>query len=649
MTENNNTAIKITDLFDTKNCDIQLSGNSFERFKKECSENQIIIDNFSSNNAMCVFFRSSTHFDESIHLTLNGKYRIHSCHSGGWVLLSEDGYQPSYWIPIKPKIRQIDQDAHILSENDANIQGISVSLQATDIAFFATKDQQLDFTIWKFVPHDNKNELIDFLLNPDLIETQAYYLWGSHTPYQRPADLYLHLIHGHIYENNYSWPHRWKICSENDAHALYVVLSGLQKATNSPIYSLLKYQILISIITRQSDNGAWLHGEWTGHMEAHFRLNASAIHLLMDAWEENNDPVVEVSLKKAVAFISQQKDTLDCGVWFLHDDLELSVDKMNDSPFLWLESRALGKSLPNMLVLNTHLDITILLDRYSKLTQDNQYDELITSANSSTKTVLTLRPAEAIYKAVFFLINLSLLPTNKAAALPLYLRALKRIGWKYLIPHLHHLKVRFPRFVMPGGYIDRAIPLESWAFHYLTINIMDLLRYKRRFKHKYLDQIIEDAMQCTYHSGVLERWQELDYEKYALGFWAEALYHQCTLNSATKYRKWLAEAILILEKMAMGIPPSLLGSNSEANAYASQVPCPLPGEHNIRVVNLCRENIHEYLVVNCGEVGINVTSLKFPKDVEIIWSDQENKIITSDLVTIPSFSWIHGINPISNN
>ena len=648
MTGNTREPINIVDLFDTRKNQILLSTNKYQRFKKNCPDSQIIIDNFSSDNAMCVFFRSSKHFDQSIRLTLNGRYHIHSCHSGGWVLLSEDGYQPSYWIPIKPKIRQIDQDAHILSEIDANIQCISVSLQATDIAFFAARDQHLDFTIWKFVPHDNKNKLIDFLLNPALIETQAYYLWGSHTPYQCPADLYLHLIHGHIYENNYSWPHRWKICSENDAHALYVVLSGLEKATNNPIYPLLKRQIILSVISRQDNNGAWRHGEWTDHMEAHFRLNASAIHLLMDAWEENKDPVIEAALKKAVGFISQQKDTLDCGIWFLHDDLELSVDKMDNSPFRWLKSRMFGKSFANMLVLNTHLDITILLDRYGQLTKDDQFNDLVCLANNATKTVLTLKPAEYLYKAVFFLINLSLLPSYKAAALPLYLRALKRIGWKYLMPRLNYLKVRFPRFVMPGGYIDRAIPLQGWSFHYLTINIMDLLRHNRRFRDSYHDEIIENAIQCTRYSGVLERWQELDYEKYALGFWAEALYHQCTLKSDYIYRVWLAESVLILEKMAMGIPPSLLGSNSEAIAYSAQVPCPLPIERNIRIVNLCRENIHEYLIVNCGEIGTDLTNLKFPKDVGIIWSDQENNMINSELVTIPAFSWIHGIHTISN-
>ena len=445
-------------------------------------------------------------------------------------------------------------------------------------------------------------------------ELQSIFLWGSHTSYRRPSDVYSHLIHGWVYENRKSWPKYWKICSENDAHALFVALSGLGRATGKSLYGLLKSQLLLSVLARQEADGGWRHGEWTEHMESHFRLCASAMHLC-----HGRARGIARSMSYATAchapphFWSRGRDALDCGVWFLHDELELNEESMAQAPFPWVRTRVLGKSPTNMLVLNTHLDTMIALDRYAEISGDRQHAHLVDSARGSTRAVLSLRPAEALYRLLFWPIGLTLLPRAEQERLPVVLRALKRIAWKYVIPNLHRVKARFPRFVMPGGYIDRAIPLKGWAFHYLTVNLMDLVRYGRRFREAGLPAVTDQAFAFTHQSGILLRWAELDYEKYALGFWAEALYQRCLDDDCGDWRAWLVEVALLLEDLGMGLPPSVLGANGEAVAKADRHPCLQTPRLDVRVVNLSMGDRREFLLINCGKEPAPVPSALYTK------------------------------------
>jgi hypothetical protein len=212
--------------------------------------------------------------------------------------------------------------------------------------------------------------------------------------------------------------------------------------------------------------------------------------------------------------------------------------------------------------------------------------------------VLGLRSAEPLYRALFWLIDMTFLPSGQAAALPAWKRALKRLTWKYLIPRLPDIKARYPRLVMPGGYIDRELTLRTWAHDYHAINAVDLARYLRRFDDPLAREVLRAGLEFTRRSGILERWRELHYQKYALGFWAEALYHVCTLFPDARYRAWLAEAMLVLEDLQLGLPPSLMGANAEAVPVAEQLPCPSPADARLRVANLGRKGAPELLVLN---------------------------------------------------
>lgn len=93
---------------------------------------------------------------------------------------------------------------------------------------------------------------------------------------------------------------------------------------------------------------------------------------------------------------------------------------------------------------------------------------------------------------------------------------------------------------------------------------MDLVRARWRFGGTRFDAVISEAAQFAQASGVHGRWKELKYERYALGFWAEALWHLCReFPDHVEYRGWYEEACADLEFMTMGLPPSSLGGNAE--------------------------------------------------------------------------------------
>jgi hypothetical protein len=379
-------------------------------------------------------------------------------------------------------------------------------------------------------------------------------------------------------------------------------------------------------------------------MESHFRLHASAMHMMMDALEEKSDDAVRRALQRAAAFAARQSDTLSCGVWFLHDELELTEEAMHLSPYTWTESTALGKSRSNMLVLNTHLDTTIALERYARVTGDRQYASLVESARKATRAVIALRSVDWLYRILFAAVRLGFLPEARQARLPLLVRVFKRIGWKYIIPRLHSVKARLPRLVMPGGYIDRALTLRSVASDYHAVNLMDLLRYPGCFPQDDLGSVVEDAVAFVKGSGVAERWGELDRTRYALGFWAEALYHLHMRDPCDAHRALLAEAILQLCRLGMGLPGSLLGANGEVVRPSEQVPCPSARDPGLRVINLSRGARYEFLVVNVSDTSAPLVWEIGPKE-PLVWTDPSGLVLESESqLYVESQSWVKGVS-----
>ena len=552
--------------------------------------------------------------------------------AGGWLL---KGKAASYWLPCLPVARKLDPQGHILTEEGLPLSGLQMDCDGLTIKISVPTDQIVDCVLWELPP-----ELVDELSSLTALETQPRFLWGSHSCYTKPADLYLHLVYGSVYENRSSWPKHWKINSENDAHSLYVLLCGLERMTNKKIYALLQQQLLLSVIHRQSEDGGWYHGEWTDDMESHFRLHTSALHLLTDAYAAHPEPITEQALKNGINFLVRQADQLNDGLWFLHDSLETSEASMNTSPFRWVPSQAFGKSISNMLVLNSHWDTTVVTDRAGQLLDIADWHTPVAESNKATLHILAARPAKWLYGMLFHLVELSFLPKDKAVALPVWKRALKRVGWKYIIPRFHFTKARFPRLVMPGGFLDRGLSLKGVSGPYQAINVMDLIRLQRRFPSLALRTCINNAIEYTYCSGLWENWSEDKRCHYAYGFWAEALYHLCLLDTNTTYRDKLVRTLQKMQHHHLGLPPSLLGANREAVVPADRTFdfAALPA--SVEFADLSSSQHTEILLMNLGKEAVSVDLQNLAPDLQ--WRTVAGTDTDTQVISLSSGEWISG-------
>ena len=601
----------------------------------------LIIDEFREvRGASCCFVRLPYGPARTVRFAVAGGCAMESCPSGGWLVRSTDEASCSYWLPQPPVSRSVDSHGRILSEQPAPLVGVDASSTGVALGIEVGGDSHLDCAVWRLPP--DARDLLDALQRPLILEMQPVFMWGSHTAFRGPADVYRYLVNGFVYENRFEWRHKWKICAENEAYSLYVTLQGLETATRKRLYTLLKQQVLLSVISRQSADGGWHHGEWSDFMESHYRLHNGAVLLLEAALEERPDDAVKMALDRAAAYTARHTDQTSLGLWFLHDSLEEDLELLRKSGSKLIPSRILGKSPATKLILNTHLDSTVVLDRYREITGDTQYADQVASARGTTRALLALRPAEALYRLVYWAVGLALRPASEAEQLPLPLRAARRAVREYLLPRLHQIKRRFPRMVMPGGLIERHLSMPHFDVNYQTVNIMDLARLWRRFPDEDLAGIVQGAVDAVRSTSLLKYWTEMK-QRQALGYWLEALYHLCTLGPAAEYRRYLAEAILIAEDAELGLPPSLLGANPEVVRPDERIPCPSPTDPRLRVANLSSRGTQEILVVNSSSTTIE---LAWQGDAVngLAWSAADGRPVpkATSPTLIPPRSWLLG-------
>lgn len=616
---------------------VRSDGDHFVRRRVKQSGAEVLLDSFGDSGTCCLFVRKANPAGTRHEIGLPGSYRAVRCRAGGWLLISSVN-DCTYWVPAWPTIRETDSDGHMSSEADAEIYDVAVAETRSICTMGSEKEGTLDIVLWKIPPEDQV--VRDFLENPGQPST-PFFLWGSHTSYRAVADVFRHLVHGRVYEDRYRWPRYVRMHSENDAHALYVVLTGLYRNTGVALYDQLRWQVVFSVIERQGEDGGWRHGEWTDSMEAHFRLHCSAMHMLMDFVQEFPDKAAGTALRCAAEFLGTKYDQTEFGAWFYHDELETSTERMAASPFRWVKSRAFGKSESNMLVLNTQLDASVALDRYQELTGDERCAQTVASAMRCTRAVLGSRSATWLYRPLCFILALTVLPNKRAAALPFPIRALKRVGWKYLVHRLPAIKGRFPRLVMPDGYIARDLTLAGLSDPYLSINAMDLARYIRRAPDPEIRRILADAIQFARQTEITAHWAEQPAKRYALGFWQEVFYHLCLMDPGAEFRRGLAAAVCEAAKAGVGMAPSLLGANAEVVAPLEQVANWKGTESGLTMVNLSRKGVEEILLVNAAVDTVQLRSSSESQDLlsgEVSRSPDVRQ--SADKLSVPAAAWI---------
>lgn len=616
--------------------------NAVERIQwSTADEANFVLDMFhSAEDARCCFLSLAPGERRIAQLVLEGAYGFESCAAGGWLLIPGDASLPIYWVPRTPTLRGYDPKGRILSEEPAPLAAFRPTPAGAMIEIEVGDRSSLECVIWRF--GDGRTGLAEDLRRPLALERQSTFMLSSHASMAGPAAVYDYLVHGKVYENRFDFRRKRRICSELEAYALYLALHGLEAASGSGIYGLIKQQIVCSVIARQAPDGGWHHGEWTDVMESHYRFHTAAMLLLAASLEEQPDKTVRAALEKAATCIASCADPTDIGLWFPHDSLERSAELMDQAHPRWIASREFGKAPTNKMILNTHLDTIVALRRYQIVTGDDRYERQIASALKASRTLLALRPAERLYRMLYRLVNLTLMPEAEAKTLALGARAVRRLTREYILPNLYRVKRRFPRMVMPGGLIERHLSRLHFGVNYHSVNVADLARVWRCFPDEELEGILRGAASAVTSTRLLPYWVEAR-QRQALGYWVEALYHLCTLRDDPACRAHLAEAIIAAIDAGLGLPPSLLGAHPEVVAASARIPCPSPIDSRMRIANLSRPGAREVLAVNPTAEPIEL-EFERHREREFTWtaSDGSNVAPGGSTSAIPPRTWILG-------
>lgn len=216
----------------------------YTRHAERCIQNfhsyELLIDHFDQVKAISIRLFEN----HQLNLEFDKPYQFEQAISGSYIGKPQNKSDPYVWLPILPRVRLLNEHQQILHEDTTLLQGLSWKNQRASFSLQAPDNSTLDLVIWCF-PNNFAIEELTSLLP---IESQGYFLWGSHGCINKPSDLYHHLVHGAVYDLRYSWPDNKKCFSENEAHALYTIFSGLEKATEKSIYRFLQLQIVLSVI-----------------------------------------------------------------------------------------------------------------------------------------------------------------------------------------------------------------------------------------------------------------------------------------------------------------------------------------------------------------------------------------------------------------
>ncbi|NKN33383.1 hypothetical protein [Marichromatium bheemlicum] len=598
----------------------------------------LLLDTFEDDLARCASLRLEPAAGaRRLELHLAGVEAIERCEAGGWVLRGATPAAADYWVPLWPMARRLDAQGRILEEATLALQGFALDGEGLRLSLGVPAGYCADLLLWRL--DGARARLRAALTRPLPIERQPRFLYGSHTSYRAPADLYRNLIHGWCYCNLFSWPRGWKIPDELEAYALYLILAGLELATDNPFYPWFRQQLVRALLERQGADGGWYHGEWSAEMEAHMRLHCGGMQLLATELERRDDPQLVAALCRAAQFAVGLSDRTALGTWLLHDSLELSAAGMDAAPFAWVPGRAFGKSPTNMLVLNTHVDALITLTRCQRWC-GRAHETTLEGARQALRALLARRPLTALYGLIYRLVDLTLLPEHQARALPLPLRALKRLTWKWLIPRLHRLRNRYPRLLMPNGYIERHIGRAGVSHVYQAVNLWDLVRYRRHDPAAVVDAAIEAGCDYLRTGALCAFWEHSTQRRHALGFWVEALWHRCLQQPDARLRRWLAEAMLSCQRAGLGLPPALLGANTEALAWEARRPTPVAADERLWIANLSCGGSEELIVVNPTAAPCRLHWLRPPSALR--WDDDQGARVEAEALVVPAAGWLWG-------
>lgn len=355
------------------------------------------------------------------------------------------------------------------------------------------------------------------------------------------GNIYILMIYSYDIKTELRWP-----CQQT-ANSLYSHLLYLYDITGKPIYRFLYDLIAYSVMLKLDDEGRWRHGLWMPEiMETHLRLHINGILLLASYYEKTNRDVFLHKAQIAMDYtLTLADDMSGDGMWFKHDSLEQkdSWDKCrykND-----IKSEAFGKSQYNTLCLNTHIWTIIGICILKKASGDDRYDKYMDKGLQSLKQVMNARPAEWSYRFVYWLRDLLISRFN--------IRFVRKNRPKYermlnnrILPYL---KRKYPRVMMPNGFIERDLTHSRLSDIYHLSTLKDLLILYAYLPSEWLQEAIRNSIVYTHKSGFFKYFAQTNT---AANFFLEMLVLYSALIDET-YLLLLPEYLAYLNQLGFGM------------------------------------------------------------------------------------------------
>ncbi|MBN1815805.1 MAG: hypothetical protein JW828_00500 [Sedimentisphaerales bacterium] len=332
------------------------------------------------------------------------------------------------------------------------------------------QDVRLEFSLVVF--HDNIPLFLNQFTSLSPAETcfTAKHNWFR---YSKINDVWNYFAAGEIYHP--ATPERpARVPCQLCAHTLYNHLLYLEQQTKKHIYSLVREMIAYPVMLSVPDDRKWKQGIWSHIPETHARLQVDGIHLLLTHYEQTCRPVFLKTAIEATEGLLEISDPLaDNGLWFLHDTVEMSETPAYPYQNRFA-SRAFGKSLGNTLCLNTHIWTLLLLIRANHLFPGPRHQNILERGMTSLHKVLAASPATFLYRLAYAPRDCAtrMAGSKTAKRTRIVVRKYDQLLQKHILPWM---KSRFPRLVMPNGFIERDLIHAHLAMNYFFINMKDLL------------------------------------------------------------------------------------------------------------------------------------------------------------------------------
>jgi hypothetical protein len=400
------------------------------------------------------------------------------------------------WIPKNPVARiydsngQIEYAAHAPFETKSHNDQLCLSVKGK-------AGQRLEFSVVIFTKSVDsfRKELLS--LRPVELRKVIRPRWFH---YQGINDVWDYFIGPKIFSTKHR-VHRKGWESQNVAFVLYYYLDFLHNRTAKRIYALLCDFIAYSLMLSLPADNRWRHGIWTDIAETHTVHQIAGIHIFLSYYQRTARDAFLLKAKNAMDFLISIADKLsDDKIWFLHDTLETN---MTDSRLFYkiFPSTAFGKSDSNTLCINSHTATLTVLHRLNLIDPAPRYGSCFEKGLNALKQVLCASPSDFLFYSLYrprdLLIRLCMKTENKIAKK--LLKTWTLILMRHLLPFL---KKKFPRIVMPNGFIERDLSHSMLSSAYHFRNLEDILILYNLTKADWLLKIITKSVKYSVESGL---------------------------------------------------------------------------------------------------------------------------------------------------